>query len=313
MERNYLHVLRRITQILFIFFIVLIPVLNIFRFDSATGTLILFGNDWDLGLKEGFYLDRSLHGASHVAFQFFLKAILPWLGILAVFPLLGALTGRFFCGWFCPEGALFELFDFFTVKIFGRRSLFARNGNEPGGPSEKRILYAVFAGLCLIVIPFLGGIALTGYFVHPKTLWDQLINWEFTFGVKAGIFGVALYVMISSLIIRHTLCKYICSAGLMQMLFGWASPVSLRIKVDTARLSECTDCRSCERVCFMDVKPRLLKKDISCVNCGECIQACNKELGKGKGLFGFSQSKPSTLPPAEKTRGRPFNVVLNHD
>jgi polyferredoxin len=280
MERNYLHVLRRITQILFILFIVFIPVLNIFRFDSATGTLIVFGNAWELGLKEGFYLDRSLHGASHVAFQFFLKAILPWLGILAIFPLLGALTGRFFCGWFCPEGALFELFDFFTVKIFGRRSLFIRKGNEPGGPSEKRITYAVFAGLCLIVVALLGGVALTGYFVHPKTVWD---------------------------------CKYICSAGLMQMLFGWASPVSLRITTDVARLSECTDCKGCERVCFMNVKPRLLKKDINCVNCGECIQSCNEELGKGKGLFGFSQTKPSTLPPAEKTRGRPFNVVLNHD
>jgi hypothetical protein len=53
MERNYLHVLRRITQILFIFFIVFIPVLNIFRFDSATGTLIVFGNAWELGLKQG--------------------------------------------------------------------------------------------------------------------------------------------------------------------------------------------------------------------------------------------------------------------
>jgi polyferredoxin len=313
MERNYLHVLRRITQILFIFFIVFIPVLNIFRFDSATGTLIVFGNAWELGLKEGFYLDRSLYGASHVAFQFFLKAILPWLGILAIFPLLGALTGRFFCGWFCPEGAFFELFDFFTVKIFGRRSLFMRKGNEPGEPSEKRIMYTVFAGLCLIIVALLGGVALTGYFVHPKTVWGQIINWEFTFGVKAGIFGVALYIMISSLIIRHTLCKYICSAGLMQMLFGWASPVSLRITTDVARLSECTDCKGCERVCFMNVKPRLLKKDINCVNCGECIQACNEELGKGKGLFGFSQSKPSTLPPAEKTLERPLNVVLNHD
>ena len=98
---------RRITQILFILLIVLMPVFNILRFDSDTGTLIVLGNAWNLGLEEGFYVDTSLHGTSHVALQFFLKAILPWLGILAVFPILGVISGRFFCGWFFPGGALF--------------------------------------------------------------------------------------------------------------------------------------------------------------------------------------------------------------
>jgi len=101
------------------------------------------------------------------------------------------------------------------------------------------------------------------------------------------------------MIVRHTLCKYVCGAGLMQMLFGWASPVSLRIKADADRLKACTDCKGCETVCFMNVKPRLPKKDINCVNCGECIIACNKELGEGRGVFNFSQSKLCGVPPRE--------------
>src|SRR4030066_65575 len=126
-----LTVYRRISQIAFILLIFLIPVLNILRFDSATRELIIFGQVWGLGLKEGFYADRSAAGALQVALQFFLKAILPWLLVLAIFPLLGFLTGRFFCGWLCPEGAFFELSDFLTVKLLGRRSLYAKKSNDP--------------------------------------------------------------------------------------------------------------------------------------------------------------------------------------
>ncbi len=37
----------------------------------------------------------------------------------------------------------------------------------------------------------------------------------------------------------------------------------------------------------MNVKPRMPWKDINCVNCGECIIACKKELGEGQGLFSY--------------------------
>src|SRR4030067_44763 len=301
---------RRITQVIFILFILLMPALDIFRYDTATKELIIFGKVWGLGLNQGFYADQSITGSLHVAFRFFLKAIVPWLVILAVFPLLCFFAGGFFCGGFCPEGALFELFDFLTVKIFGRRSLFSKKSNDPPGPSKNRFPYIIIAALCIITIPVLGGTALTGYFVNPKTIWTQIINWEFTFGVKAGSIGVSIYVLTSSIIVRHTLCKYVCSAGLMLMLFGWVSPISIRIKTDTARLSSCTDCKGCEKVCFMNVKPRLPKRDINCVNCGECIQACNKEMGEGNGIFSFSRSNKLNMLPDKKYNNTVIDSVL---
>ena len=278
---------RRLTQAGFILLIFLMPILNILRFDSATRELIILGHVWGLGLKAGFYADRSATGALQVAFQFFLKAILPWLIVLAIFPLLGFLTGRFFCGWLCPEGALFEWSDFLTLRLLGRRSLYAKKPNDPDVKPVGRAVYLIIALLSVTVIPLCGGIALTGYFVAPETIWRQIINWEFTFGVKAGIIGVSVYMLITSIFVRHVLCRFICAAGLMQMLFGWVSPVSLRVKMDVARADECTNCRGCDKACFMNITPRKNKRDISCVNCGACIVACNRELGPARGLFHY--------------------------
>ena len=157
--------------------------------------------------------------------------------------------------------------------------------NDPEVPRQHKARFTLIALLTALVVPLIGGVSLTGYLVAPATIFHQIATWQFTFGVKAGIIGVALYMLITSILVRHVLCKFICAAGLMQMLFGWISPVSLRLRMNTTRLSECTDCRGCDKACFMNVVPRKNKRDISCVNCGACVVACDRELGKKNGLF----------------------------
>lgn len=294
---------RRLTQALFMLLVFLMPVMDILRYDTATHELFVFGRIWSLGLGHGFYANQSMAGSLQIALRFFLKAVLPWIIFLSIFPLLGWFTGRFFCGWLCPEGALFEFADFLTLKLLGRRSIYGRRNNEPLPSRTNRLIYGAIALASAIIIPLAGGVALTGYFVAPKTIWSQITSLNLTFGVKAGILGVAFYMLITSVLVRHVLCRFVCAAGLMQMLFGWVSPISLRLHMDTARISACTDCRGCDRACFMNVTPRKNRRDISCVNCGACIVACNKELGSSKGLFHLGFGSPNTLPREKNCNG----------
>ena len=295
MRVNTLLKYRRLTQLLFVLFLFLMPVLNILRYDSDARELIILGKVWSLGLKEGLAA-AGISGSTYVATHVLLRALLPWVLALSIFPLLGYFLGRFFCGWFCPEGAMFEYVDFLSQRLLGRRSLYGRKPNDPDVMHGNRPLYGILAFFSLLVLPPLAGASLTGYFIAPKTVWGQIVSGHFTFGVKAGIIGVSLYMVITSVFVRHVFCRYICAAGLMQMLFGWVSPRSLRLKMDTARMGECTDCKGCEKACFMDVLPRKNRRDISCVNCGACVAACREELGPGGGLFDLGFGKGVAAP-----------------
>ena len=66
-----------------------------------------------------------------------------------------------------------------------------------------------------------------------------------------------------------------------------------------------------EKVCFMDVKPRAPRRDINCINCGECIEACNMELGDRKGLFSFSMPGPEIKD--KKDDISPVNLVTDYN
>ncbi len=267
------------------------PVFDILRYDVADKTLYLFGSAWELGLGADFYTNPDEYGPAYIAVKFFLNAILPWIIVLSIFPLLGVFLGRAFCGWACPEGTLFEFADTLTLKLLGRRSIYGRKNSDPPVTPGKKAPYIVLAFLYLLVVPPLFGVMLTGYFIAPSRIWHEVTTLDLSFGVKAGLIGVSLYMFITFFFVRHAICKYVCAAGLMQMLFGWVSPISLALRFNRNNYAKCTDCRKCEEVCFMDVKPRSSKKNINCVNCGECIAVCRKELGEDDGLFTYGRNR----------------------
>lgn len=300
--------MRRTSQIAFFAFFLLIPYLNILRYDSYGHQLFLFGMPWHLSISLKTISSNPNVSSLIIAREFFLKAILPWLGVLAFFPVMGLFFGRFFCGWLCPEGLLFEFADWLTLRVLGRRSIYRRRSTDPEVNNRRRWPYVVLAIFFYALFPPVIGILLSGFFIPPEKILEYIKTGSFSFGLKSAAVGVTIYLIITSVFVRHQFCKYVCAAGLMQMLFGWFRRGSLRVAFLRQQSDRCTDCRACERVCFMDVKPRSPKKNINCVNCGECIIACRKELGMQGGLFHFKFGKDlktendSTIPDTGKVK-----------
>jgi len=64
---------------------------------------------------------------------------------------------------------------------------------------------------------------------------------------------------------------------------------TLHVGYDDKRSSECDKCNFCKTTCTLDIDPRNTTTYDSCINCGECITACNSlhEKKNETGLLSF--------------------------
>jgi len=266
---------RRITQVLFILLILLMPVLNIFRYDTDTHDLIIFGNIWNLGWNMVSMRSKCIRRVPYRCPDL-LKAILPgsfsrpvpapWIPDRTILLRLAL-----------SEGALFEFADFLTLKLIGRRSLFGKKPSDPMCRSRTGCATASCSSEPYFD-PLVNGCGAHRLFNRPKTIWHQIVTWDFTSASRpaSSAWRSTWYHV---LFVRHVLCKFICAAGLMQMLFGWIS----QYLSGSGWIRE-----ECRMHGLQRLRPGLLhERDPAKEQEGHllcelraCIEACNKELGR---------------------------------
>ncbi|MDQ6991203.1 MAG: 4Fe-4S binding protein, partial [Mariprofundaceae bacterium] len=83
---------------------------------------------------------------------------------------------------------------------------------------------------------------------------------------------------------RHLVCKYMCIYRVWQHSFKTQD--TLHIAYDTARLDDCEHCNYCVDSCFLDIDPRQAQVFDSCINCGDCVAACDELHSKSKKMTG---------------------------
>lgn len=188
--------------------------------------------------------------------------------------MVGALAGRFACGWLCPFGLLQEL----IYKIPGLR----KGKSLPGHRFLKYFKYLIL-GVLVLALPLIftdlagqgtpwfcklicpagtleGGWTLTLF--DPRL--QEAMGWLFTW--KSFLLLLLLFL---SLVSYRPFCKYLCPLG---AVYGLFNPVScLRLEVKKER---CTDCGACEAVCPMSLNPAENPGSPECIRCGKCISAC---------------------------------------
>lgn len=188
--------------------------------------------------------------------------------------LVGALVGRFVCGWLCPFGLIQELLH--KIPFSKKISTF------PGDKMLRKLKYVIFLVFVIIlpmlVVDILGQGA--PYFCKlicpagtleggiPLVLLNKgmrgAIGW--LYGWKNFLLAA---ILILSVIIYRPFCKYICPLGAVYSLF---QPISVfHYQVDR---EQCIHCGVCAKVCKMQVDPVENPNHPECIRCGQCKKVC---------------------------------------
>ena len=201
---------------------------------------------------------------------------------------VGALVGRFVCGFLCPFGLIQDLLH--KIPFVKKISTFK-------GDKWLRKLKYVFLVVFVILMPmFLVDIMGSGapYFcklICPVGTLEggvPLVLLNKTFHSALGfLYAWKMFILVGmivlSIIIYRPFCKYVCPLGGLYGLFNHISV--FRYQVDKVK---CVDCGICQKVCKMQVDPLKDPNSTECIRCGLCKNSCPT----GAISCGFGFKKP---------------------
>ncbi|MEY8427820.1 4Fe-4S binding protein [Lachnospiraceae bacterium 46-15] len=190
---------------------------------------------------------------------------------------VGALMGRFVCGWLCPFGLIQD----FLYKIPFPRKLHTFKGDR----LLRKLKYVVLLLFVILLPMFLVDVLGQGapYFCKlicpvgtleggiPLVLLNKsmhsALGWLYTW--KNVLLFLTVFL---SILIYRPFCKYICPLGAVYSVFN---PISVfRYRVDREK---CVDCGACAKACKMQVNPVENPNHPECIRCGQCKKACPKQ------------------------------------
>lgn len=187
---------------------------------------------------------------------------------------VGALLGRFVCGWLCPFGLVQDL----LYKIPGVKKL----RKVPGDRYLKYLKYFILVGF-VIVLPLtvldlvgqgqpwfckyicpsgtlFGGVPL----VAANPLLRGALGWLFAWKV-----GLLIALLLLSAVIYRPFCRYLCPLG---AIYGFFNGVALyRFQIDK---DKCVNCGACQKACKLDIPVHKTPNSPECIRCGDCKRAC---------------------------------------
>lgn len=254
---------RRLSQLLALGLIVLLPLLNKKGITWVSGTFysMAFGPVW---------ITDPLIGLQTILISWTADGVL----ILSVCIPIGValLFGRVFCSWLCPQNSVSELVDFLGRKA-GIRQLFKLK-------PTPHCRYAILV-LILIATP-LAGLPLASLLSAPGIISVQAANlvYEGTVGLELGLIG--LIIVAELFLARRVWCNHLCPVGSFLGLFRWQKTLKVVMSEDAAH--PCGHCLACTKACQLSLNPLREKIYPQCHNCGACLDACQEMKGRQKPL-----------------------------
>ena len=223
---------------------------------------------------EGFLPISGLMGAVDWIHQGTLNPIHPAATILVLLAIVLAIALRkSFCSWVCPIGFLSELLARFGRWSFGRNFLPWKWVDVPLR-GLKYVLMIFFVGSVLVMSPA----ALDAFLTSPyNRVADVKMGLFFTDMSRVGltIMGV---LIVGSIFVRGTWCRYLCPYGALLGFFSWLSPTRVRRNADA-----CVDCGLCDKACMARLPVSTLGQVTSpeCTGCLDCVAVCPRPQALG--------------------------------
>lgn len=293
---------RKTAQLATLALIALIAAAGVFRIDLSAATFTILGREisW-----------------SNFAFTIGLGVM------LATAPIITYKTvGIMWCGWACPQNAISEWANNLTKKMLGKRASVDIDETLQVAASKNKLvnwlalgLIFLVAAIVLTLIPFL-------FFYSLAETWgivSQPVGGNLSTLILFGVLAILMFINIA--VVRHFFCDYICFYRIGQRIFKSAD--ALYVSYDASRSADCTKCNFCATSCVTGIQPTNIAAHNSCINCGECVDACNRlhqktdthgllsfKLGEAKGAFALRNHARNMLSRSNWLIGSIFLLGL---
>lgn len=208
---------------------------------------------------------QAVIGSRNYKFAFYVAGFLM---------LVGAVLGRFVCGWLCPFGLIQDLLN--KIPFSKKIKTFSADKILRKLKYAVLIVFVILLPLfwvdilgqgspyfCKLICPvgtLEGGIPL----VLMNEALQQTLGWLYTWKI-----AVLVITLIVSIIIYRPFCKYICPLGAVYSVFNPISVFRYNINTDT-----CINCGKCAAVCDMGCDPVKNPNSLECIRCGKCKNIC---------------------------------------
>jgi len=274
---NKLHLQRRGFQLFVLAMLLIIPMSGLFRIDPIQGAFVMLGHQiWfsNFGIVFGF-----------------------WMVLAGLLVMLYSTLGTVFCGWVCPQNTISEWANQLTHKLLGKRADLSIDGTPMKlSMAKNKPLNWLVLTLILVFISAVMALIPLFYFYEPILIW-KFVSFQHDPGLAPSLHWIYmvffLIVVVDITMIRHFMCRFMCIYKIWQHTFR--TKQSLHIAYDNSRAEECEKCNFCVSSCFLAIDPRQTDVYDTCVNCGECVEACDnlqarKQTGKN-GLLKFAMGE----------------------
>lgn len=188
--------------------------------------------------------------------------------LIAAFLTISFLFRKTFCSWLCPVGTLSE----YLWKV-GRKLHF--------DVRVPRKIDVVLRGLKYLLLGFF---LWAVYSMSPRDVHSflespyglivdvKMLNFFRHLG-ETGLIVLGVLVLLS-VVIQNSWCRYLCPYGALMGLVSMLSPLRITRNVET-----CIDCAKCAKACpsHLPVDRLVTIKSAECTGCLECVAACPAE------------------------------------